>query len=293
VNGPDHVIQPFAQNRVAGTGIVGLTWNINNQWNVKVNAASGLRAPNLAELSSNGLHEGTNNYEIGDPTLKNEQNINTDLIISYGSKYARVALSGFYNHFFSYIYLQRTGELYLVFPVYRYMQQDAFLTGGEFEYEITPQGKVKGLTWSQSVAGLVGKTKDGGYLPYIAPPKISSTIRYEHKVSKKITNMFGSVSFDYVFEQNHLGPFETKTDAYKLVNASFGLDIAVKRGSVRLSVIGNNLLGEVYVDHLSRLKNLTDYYTPPHQHIYNIGRNIMLNLGVPLNFDYHKNKKQS
>jgi iron complex outermembrane receptor protein len=32
---------------------------------VRLNLASGFRAPNLAELTSNGVHEGTNRYEIG------------------------------------------------------------------------------------------------------------------------------------------------------------------------------------------------------------------------------------
>jgi iron complex outermembrane receptor protein len=38
---------------------------------VRLNLASGFRAPNLAELTSNGVHEGTNRYEIGD--LKNKK----------------------------------------------------------------------------------------------------------------------------------------------------------------------------------------------------------------------------
>jgi iron complex outermembrane receptor protein len=32
---------------------------------LRLNVASGFRAPNLAELTSNGIHEGTNRYEVG------------------------------------------------------------------------------------------------------------------------------------------------------------------------------------------------------------------------------------
>jgi outer membrane receptor protein involved in Fe transport len=98
--------------------------------------------------------------------------------------------------------------------------------------------------------------------------------------------MFGSVGFDYVFKQSHLAPGETVTPAYKLIDATFGLDIAIKRGYIKLSLIGKNLLGEKYYDHLSRLKGYTDYQGRPS--VYNIGRNIMLNVAIPLSFNYSK-----
>jgi outer membrane receptor for ferrienterochelin and colicin len=41
---------------------------------VRLNLASGFRAPNLAELTSNGVHEGTNRYEIGNSDLKQNKN---------------------------------------------------------------------------------------------------------------------------------------------------------------------------------------------------------------------------
>ena len=39
---------------------------------LKVNIARGFRAPALAELASNGAHEGTNRYEYGDQNLESE-----------------------------------------------------------------------------------------------------------------------------------------------------------------------------------------------------------------------------
>jgi hypothetical protein len=51
----------------------GLSYNPNPKLNFKFNLATGVRVANLAELSSNGLHEGVFTYEIGNPNLKNEQ----------------------------------------------------------------------------------------------------------------------------------------------------------------------------------------------------------------------------
>jgi iron complex outermembrane receptor protein len=47
---------------------------------VRLNLASGFRAPNLAELTSNGVHEGTNRYEIGNSDLKQNKTYNLTLI---------------------------------------------------------------------------------------------------------------------------------------------------------------------------------------------------------------------
>jgi iron complex outermembrane receptor protein len=44
------------------------------------------RAPNLAELTSNGVHEGTNRYEIGN-NLKTEQNVQSDINLEYNSHF--------------------------------------------------------------------------------------------------------------------------------------------------------------------------------------------------------------
>jgi iron complex outermembrane receptor protein len=54
---------------------------------VRLNLASGFRAPNLAELTSNGVHEGTNRYEIGNSDLKTEQNVQSDINLEYNSHF--------------------------------------------------------------------------------------------------------------------------------------------------------------------------------------------------------------
>ena len=62
---------------------VGYKTNLAKDFILRANLASGFRAPNLAELTSNGVHEGTNRYEIGNPNLKTEQNVQTDLNLEY------------------------------------------------------------------------------------------------------------------------------------------------------------------------------------------------------------------
>ncbi len=45
---------------------------------LKANVARGFRAPNVAESGSNGIHDGTVVYEIGNPNLKPENSLEVD-----------------------------------------------------------------------------------------------------------------------------------------------------------------------------------------------------------------------
>ena len=58
-------------------GALGIKTNITKHLSSRLNLATGFRAPNLAELTSYGVHEGTNRFEIGSDNLTNEQNIQT------------------------------------------------------------------------------------------------------------------------------------------------------------------------------------------------------------------------
>src|SRR5690606_1927598 len=64
-------------------GAAGVKTNIAKDVTVRLNFATGFRAPNLAELTSDGIHEGTNRYEIGNADLTNEQNFQADLSLEY------------------------------------------------------------------------------------------------------------------------------------------------------------------------------------------------------------------
>jgi len=96
-----------------------------------LNVASGFRAPNLAELTSNGVHEGTYRYEIGNNDLKTEQNIQTDLNFEYKNSHFEWYANGFYNHINNYIYAAPSGNFLNGFAVFEYIQNNARLYGGE------------------------------------------------------------------------------------------------------------------------------------------------------------------
>ncbi|MGV8947347.1 MAG: TonB-dependent receptor [Lutibacter sp.] len=237
----------------------------------RLNLASGFRAPNLAELTSNGVHEGTNRYEIGNSDLKTEQNIQADLNIEYNTNHFEFFVNGFYNHINNYIYTSPTGEILEGYNVYKYIQNDAKLYGGEIGVHFHPH-PLDWLHFKSSFETVTGKKQQGDYLPLMPANNWNNTIRAEFKIKKWLTDGYGSFNVSSTFNQNNVSGYETASNGYSLVN--IGLGGAVKFGEMNfdINLNGNNIFNESYISHLSRLKE---------DGIPNIGRNFMA--GVKFN----------
>ena len=251
-------------------GAIGGSFFPNENWIIKINAASGFRAPNLAELTSNGVHEGTTRYEIGDANLKSEQNVQGDLGITFVSRIAKVTLSAFNNHIKNYIYLNPTGEMRdSIYDVYRFVQTDADLRGGEFSVDVKP---ADWLDLSGSYSMVIGKKSDDSYLPLMPADKIVATAKFLLPDLSSINEIFFLLRVRSSLEQNRNAANETPSPAYTLLDISLGGTINI--GSVPLSVTinGTNILDKVYIDHLSLLKPLG---------VNDMGRNISLALSAP------------
>ncbi len=270
--GPGYKITPFTKNYNAVNGSLGLSWFDTKYFNVKTNFSTGYRSGNLAELSSNGLHEGTYRFEIGNIDLNIEQNMCTDLTLAFKTSWLNLSASAYYNRFLNYIYLAPSDKEYIGFQIFNYMQQNATIKGAEFTTDIHPN-KINYLNWITSYSYIDGRLDNGNYLPFIAAPKINSDLKISFKNSKKISEFSFKPGATYVFEQNRPGDFETSTPDYYLINASASVTIKNPKNLIQISVSANNLLNRTYYDHLSRFK----YYG-----IYNIGRNVSINFKITI-----------
>ena len=125
----------FSRNFKGLTGSIGAIYRITSQWNMRLNLSHGFRAPNLSELGSNGEHEGTFRYEIGNHDLSPEHSWQLDLGIDYSSSILSAQLSLFANHIDNYIFLQRLSD---ASNEYQYMAGDARLWGGEVSVDLHP-----------------------------------------------------------------------------------------------------------------------------------------------------------
>ncbi len=255
LNTPDKELRPFQRNRASATGLAGLAWRVSDQWTIKWSAATGFRAPNLAELSSNGLHEGIFRYEIGRPDLRNEQNLNLDWSVQWNTKAVSTGFSVFANVFRDYVYLAPSGEDYFGFPVFRFRQNGAFLRGGEAFIHLRYQ------QWQWSNTGsLVRGTRSPGdeNLPFIPAPKWVSRLEYSGAWGKNLPQNTLFAEVEQVFDQNNPAPYETATQAYALLHAGLSIRFRSKT-PMTIWLVGRNLLDRRYFDHLSRLKNYGVY----------------------------------
>jgi len=252
-------------------GAIGFKTDLTNKITGRINLASGFRAPNLAELTSDGEHEGSNRYEIGDIDLTNEQNVQLDLNLNYKSEHFEFFVNGFYNSINDYIYLNPTSESIEDAQVFKYLQENATLYGGELGIHLHPHP----LNWlhiSSNFETVTGKLNNGAYLPLIPANSIHTNLAFTiNKDSKLNTDAF--ISLKNVFKQQNVSGSEISSKNYDLVNLGTNSELQTKKANYIFNFGLNNLLDKQYINHLSRLKN---------DGIYNQGRNIILGMTIKL-----------
>ena len=237
--------------------------------------ARGFRAPNLSELGSNGEHEGTFRYELGNKDLKPEYSLQGDLGLDFSCCFLSVQASLFASRIDNYIFAAKNGALSDEgLPVYAFRSGLARLGGGELAVDFHP---VHQLHLSSAFSCVYARERGGDDLPLIPAPRLFSEVKWEITHSGQLfNNAFVAVNLDWNMAQNHFcaaGGTETATPAYALLGASAGTDVVI-RGKTRftLYIIGSNLTDAVYMPHLSRLKYIG---------VGNMGRNVTFKLSIP------------
>lgn len=286
------------------TGSIGAVCNINDYFNLRLNMARGFRTPNMSELASNGVHEGSIRYELGNQELKAEYSWQVDFGLDFTSRYVSAQLALFANRINNYIFTHRLPEIieegYLT---YAYTQGDARLLGFEAGIDFHP---IHSIHFSNSFsfvdAQLMHATPDTKYLPFTPAPRWSSELKWElfhHSHStvnhhhttdadhrSVFNNLYIAVGLDCYFRQTHIysaDDTETVTPGYALLSLSAGTDIQIKRKKIaELYITADNLLNKAYQNHLSRLKYCDENIVTGRRGVYNMGRNITFKVVVPI-----------
>ncbi len=269
----------FSRNFKGLTGSIGAIYRVNDQWNMRLNLSHGFRAPNLSELGSNGEHEGTFRYEIGNHDLSPERSWQFDLGVDYSSRILSAQLSLFANHISNYIFLQR---LDANSNDYQYMAGDARLWGGEVTIDLHP---IEPLHFENSFSYVnavqLHQPSDSRYLPFTPAPRWNSDLRYDLIPNGRVlSNTYVNLGLECYLRQSHVhtaNATETETPSYTLVNLSVGTDIKWNdRKVASVFLTATNLFDRAYQSHLSRLK----YADGPG--ICNMGRNFTVKVLVPI-----------
>jgi iron complex outermembrane receptor protein len=284
----DAEFNAFNNNFSHITGALGYTHEFSDALSFKANAGSAFRAPNIAELSSNGVHEGVFRYEIGNADLKPEQSYQFDASFDYQNQYLSASIGGFANIINNFIYYSTAGTTTAVedeegnskdYPVYNFVQDNAFLRGIEASLTLHPVSFIhfeNGFSYTRATNRT---TKES--LPFIPAATLRNELRFEPKITGT-SNSYLSIGIDNFFKQTKIDSFEQATGSYTLLNAAIGTSLRIgKTQEITIYAAGKNLLDKAYYDHLSRFKpgRLSD--EDPSLGIYNQGRNITFGINLP------------
>lgn len=282
---------------------LGAAYDFSSKWYGKLNVARGYRAPNIAESGSNGIHDGTPFYEIGDASLKAEQSFQVDGTIGYNDPNVSFEVNAFVNNINNYIFAQKllgkNGKdslrydpaISIIEPAqtFKYIQGDAMLTGGEAILNLHPRAATW-ISWMNGFSMVNASQKNqpdsAKYLPYTPPYKFRSEMRFGlPRQGDVLRNTYFKVSVDYFFSQDKIRYSETSTPSYTLVNLGLGTDFYSKEKQLCSLFIYCSNLGDVaYQSHMSRLKYGDINNVTGRMGVFNMGRNISLKLVIPITF---------
>ena len=303
----------FSRHFNGVTGSIGAVFNVNQNLNLRLNLARGFRTPNMSELASNGVHEGSLRYEIGNQNLKAEYSLQADLGVDFTSRYFSAQLALFANRIDNYIFTHRVAEeMEEGYLTYAYTQGDARLLGFEVGVDLHPIHSVHfSNTFSYVDARLTSHhsplTSDNKYLPFTPAPKWSSELKWElfhhthstvsphamheyrhahPKSGVALNNLYLAAGLDCYLKQTHIyraDDTETETPGYALLSLSAGTDIMLRSKKLaEFYITADNLLNKAYQNHLSRLKYADENVVTGRRGVYNMGRNITFKIVVPI-----------
>ena len=278
------------------SGSLGATYQISRSAYTKLNISRGFRSPNIAELGSNGEHEGTQRYEIGNPDLKPETSLQFDWAIGLNTEHVSAELDLFDNTVNHYIFSHKLNavaggdSLVEDIPVFEFSDGKAHLYGVEFHIDIHPH-PWDWLHFENTFSYVKGTLKNqpdsSQYLPLIPAPRWVSEIKVDfNSVNHFLANAYVKFGIDNTWEQNHFYAAygtETRTPGYTLLNFGAGTDFVRGRKTwCSLFISVNNLSDVAYQNHLSRLKYSGTNNATGRTGIYNMGRNISFKLLIPI-----------
>ncbi len=294
------------------SGSLGATYLINETDYVKLNVSKGYRAPSITEIGENGVHPGTSEYEIGDPTLKPESSYEGDVAFGSTGRDVSFEFDGFINDIQNFIFASRLGSKlggdsvsggpYPLseqgFPVFKFQASTAYIAGVEAFFNVHPKDTRwieldNGFTYIYSY--LLNQTDSTQHVPWTPAPRLTSEVKFNIPTGH---SFLGSTYIEvgaahYWAQPNIYSAYLTElpSEAYTLLNAGVGTNFVsrkTRRIICSLFINCTNLTNLAYYDHTSRPLYFLAYngvtpvtVTNPTQGIWNMGRNIGFKLVVP------------
>jgi iron complex outermembrane recepter protein len=286
------------------SGTLGLSYLFNSRLRFVSNMGISSRPPHVSELYSEGLHHGTGSIEEGLMRQGNEVLTDQKLVrkeiskkwintLQYTGKKLSFDFSLYYNAISNYIFIRPYDTRLTIrgyFPVFRFDQTDAVLTGGDagLKWQINRR-----FSYSSKLAYIYARDVErNGVLIFIPPAQIENGLTYRIPSPGKLKDLFFNVSVPVIMEQSRaprvvepqnvadntsdeIFDFAPAPQGYALLNARIGFKLPVNERTFSVTLSGENLLNKRYRNYMNRLRYYAD----------EVGSNFMIRLSY--NFYKH------
>src|SRR5438094_369772 len=224
------------------TGNLGVLYHVTEPVALVLNVGRGFRSPSTFDLFANGPHEATQTFERGNPSLKTETSLNTDVAVRIQTASAAAELGGFVNLIKNFIYTVPANQIdpSSALQIYDVTQGDAVLRGfeGQLQYHPTTYLHLEGP--ADYVYGQ--NTTAAEPLPTMPPFAATYTARLDGTSSGALSSPYFSVGGETNARQTRMDPAEATfyadafgglgchSKSYTLVNLATGFSLPTSGG---------------------------------------------------------------
>ncbi len=258
------------------SGSFGAAYRMGDAWNASVRVARAWRPPTVNERYAQGVHHGTAQYELGDPTLVAERSLGVETGVRYSGRSLSLDMAAYSNTISNFIYLQPRAPVFTLrgaFPGYNYAQADARLRGLEFA------GTWGALSWLelQGTANAVRGTDAATNEPLFDMPADRALLQARVIGSRAMLGAWqAGAGVQFVREQRGVPEgtvYTLPTAGYTLLQLDIGTTgLRMMGRAVDVSMSVNNALNARYRDYLSRYRLFVN----------DAGRDVVLRVRVPI-----------
>ncbi|MCB9246717.1 MAG: TonB-dependent receptor [Flavobacteriales bacterium] len=242
----------------------GYRYALNDSLSLFFNASHHLRAPEVNELYSFGLHQGVSGIEEGNPGMVPERSTKLSATIDWIEKRKWIVQWGLFGQYIrDFMYLEPTGTYSLTirgaFPLFRYEQTHAALLGNDLLLSFAPSDH-----WKYNLnASLIRGFNLSEQIPllYIPADNARIGVQYAPTDGKSLSNRTFGIAWKGVARQYRLEDwqdFMPAPDAYGLFELNLGAYKSLKRGGLDMHLTVENVLNKAYRDYLNRLRYFAD-----------------------------------
>ena len=238
---------------------IGSYYELNDQI-LRLSFTTSFRAPHISEIFSDGVHHGTNRYEIGDQSIGIEKAKQLDLKYRWNSEHFAIVLNPYYQSIDDFISIEETNLFEEGLKVYNYVQYDEVtISGIELNLHYHPH-ILHNLHIEQSYNFIStnAKTPTGDHGIAMTP---SDKIKTKFILSSVENDMLSKLKIEdiilkhtFSFKQDNISFIERSTDNYNVID--FEIKFKSLLNGLNSAIAINNVLNEEYTPHTSRMRGL-------------------------------------